>query len=210
MILEGLNILQIIFIVAVPLVVLAIVLFFIIIPISIKRKKTHFKNYCYKSIYKIAFDEDYYLINNFMFRVDSSKVATIDHILFGNKYIYVLIDEYYEGDLIGKENDKSLIVIDKHRKKFYTDNQYQIVKTLVNYLSSTTGIDNEMFIGVVVVNDNCKIGVESSSKQHYVIQRNKLKRLVKAIESRNVGNINAAQLESAVKAIDKLNRAKRK
>ena len=210
MIFAKLNILQIAFLIAVPVVVIALVVFFIVIPVSKKKHKTQFKKYCYKTVYKIAFDEDYYLINTFKFRVDSSKVATIDHILFGNKYIYILIDVYYDGDLIGKESDKSLILIDKHNKKYYTENQYQVTKTLVNYISMTTGIAEDMFIGIVVVNNGCKIGIESNNKQHYIIQRNKLKKLVKAIESRDVGNINAAQLESAVKAIDKLNRAKKK
>ena len=144
------------------------------------------------------------------FRVDSSKVAKIDHILFGNKYIYIINDAYYEGDLTGKETDKSLILINDKGKKFYTDNQYLISSSLVKTLSQSTGIGMDLMIGVTVVNNNCKISIETSNKQFYIIQKKRLKRLIKAIESRNVGNINAAQLEALVKAIDKLNRTKKK
>ena len=209
MILSSLSTLQIVFLILVPAAIILLSVFFIVIPINRRRQRDNFKEYCYKAIYRIAFNEDYYLINNFLFRVDSNKVARIDHILFGNKYIYVIIDTYYEGDLVGKEEDESLILINKKSQKFYTENQYKIVKSLVKALSRSTSIDESMFIGVVVVNNNCKLGIETNSKQLYMIQRNRLKKLVKAIESRNVGNINAAQLDAAVKAIDKLNRTKK-
>ena len=68
----------------------------------------------------------------------------------------------------------------------------------------------DLLIGITVVNKECKISIETNSKQFYIIQKNKLKRLIRAIESRNVGNINAPQLEALVKAIDKLNRKKKK
>ena len=121
-----------------------------------------------------------------------------------------MIDVFYEGDLMGKADDKSLIYVDKRSQKHYTDNQYVILKSLIKSLSRTTGMSDDLFIGVAVVNNSCKLGIETNSKQYYMIQRNKLKKLVKAIESRDVGKINAAQLEAAVKAFDKQNRAKRK
>ena len=209
MLLAKFTVLQILFLIIAPIAVISLLVIFVILPINKNHHKNNFKEYCYKAIYRIAFDEDYYLINNFLFRVDSSKVARIDHLLFGNKYIYLIIDTYYEGDLTGKEENKSLILINNKNEKYYTDNQYMIVKSLVKSLSSKTGISEDMFIGVVVVNNDCRLAIETESKQYYMIQRNKLKRLVRAIESRNVGNINAAQLESAVKAIDKLNRNKK-
>lgn len=210
MIFLDLKPLQIVFLILVPVAVITLVVCFIVVPVNKSHIKKNFKEYCHKAIYRIAFDEDYYLINEYMFRVDPSKVAKIDHILFGNKYIYVILDTYYDGDLIGKETDKSLILVDKRGKKYYTENQYLVSKSLIKALAVQTGIEEGMFIGIVVVNNSCKIGVETNSKQYYIIQRNKAKKLVKAIESRNVGNINAQQLEAAVKAIDKSNRKKKK
>ena len=209
MIFLSLNTLQIIFIILAPIVLAGLVVVFVVLPINHRRHKNNFREYCYKAIYKIAFDEDYYLINNFLFRVDQSTVARIDHILFGNKYIYVIIDVYYDGDLVGKYENESFILINKKNDRYYTDNQYNVCKSLVKSLSRTTGIEEGMFIGVAVVNNDCKLGIETESKQYYIIQRDKLKKLVKAIESRDVGKINAAQLDAAVKAIDKLNRKKK-
>ena len=210
MTLLDLTTLQIIFLIAAPIVIIALVVFFIVIPVNKNREKKHFREYCYKAIYKIAFDEDYYLINDMVFRIDPSRVGKIDHILFGNKYIYIINDAYYEGDLTGKENDESLIFINDKGKKSYTENQYKISKAIVKSLSDSTKIGMDLLIGITVVNKNCKISIETTNKQFYIIQKNKLKRLIRAIESRNVGNINAAQLEALVKSIDKLNRKKKK
>ena len=80
MVLAELNPLQIIFVIATPVVLIFIVLFFIVIPINKRHIKKNFVEYCYKAIYKIAFDEDYYLINNFSYRVDSSKIAFVINI----------------------------------------------------------------------------------------------------------------------------------
>ena len=131
MVLFSLNTLQILFLILAPIVVVGLVVVFIVLPLNNKRQKNNFNEYCYKAIYKIAFDEDYYLINNFLFRVDQTTVARIDHILFGNKYIYIIVDTYYEGDLVGKYQDKSLILINNKDQRYYTDNQYNISKSLV-------------------------------------------------------------------------------
>lgn len=208
MLLLHLTTLQILFLILAPVVVITLLVFFVVLPIKQYRIKNHFKDYCHKVIYKVAFDEDYYLINDFTFKVDF-KTITIDHLLFGNKYFYVIIDSYLPGDLIGKENDKSLILIDNHNQKFYTENQFQTCKTLIDYLGIKTGISKDLLIGVAIVNNDCKIGVESNSKQNFIIHRNKFKKLIKTIESRDVGKINQAQMDNFVKAIDELNRKKK-
>ena len=171
--------------------------------------KKNFKYFYYKRLYKIAMDRDYYLINDFLFKIDDSHVGRIDHILFADKYIYIMTDSYFNGDIIGKEDDKSVIVLGRDGKKYYDDNPLITNKKLINKLSLITGINPALIIGICIINDNCRYGIQTSSKSFYYIQSNKLKALIKAIESRQVGAINKEQLASAVKSIDKLNRRKR-
>ena len=110
---------------------------------------------------------------------------------------------------MGKYHDKSLIFISHRGKKCYTDNPFNQVKTLASKLSSSTGIDASLMIGIVLVNDDCKVAVQSDSKQFYIIQRKRLAALIKAIESRPVSEINQTQLAKAVQAIAKQNRRKK-
>ena len=205
----NLSIGQIAFLIIVPtiIVILVAVIFYVLYRRHFIKK--NYKLFYYKRIYKIAMNNDYYLINNFLFKIDDTHVGKIDHILFGDKYIYVLIDSYFNGDIIGKEDDKSVIVLGRDGKKYYDDNPLVVNKKLISKLSVITGINPSLLIGICIINDDCRYGIQTTGKSFYYIQSNKLKALVKAIESRPVGAINKEQLASAVKAIDKLNRRKK-
>lgn len=205
----SLSTLQIIWIAAVVLVVGAAVFLIIYIPKRNKKIKSDFKYFYYKYIYKIAMDNDYYLINDFLFKIDDSHVGRIDHILFADKYIYIITDSFYDGDIDGKANDKSVIFISKTGKKAYSDNPLLENKKLLTRLSLVTGINPALMVGVCLINNDCRCGVNPESNSYYIIQAKKFKALVKAIESREIGTINKDQLAQAVKAIDKLNRRNR-
>lgn len=205
----NLSVGQIAFLIIVPTVVIIAIAVLIYLLYRRHMMKKNFKYFYYKRLYKIAMDKDYYLINDFLFKIDDSHVGRIDHILFADKYIYIMTDSYFNGDIIGKEDDKSVIVLGRDGKKYYDDNPLITNKKLINKLSLITGINPALLIGICIINDNCRYGIQTSSKSFYYIQSNKLKALIKAIESRQVGAINKEQLASAVKSIDKLNRRKR-
>jgi len=208
-VLTSLTNIQLAFVIIVPIVVVlfaAIVLYF---PISASYRRRHFQIRYYKRVYKVALENDYYLINQFYFKIDNTKLAKVDHIIFGDKYIYVIICKYYEGDLVGKSSDKSLIFISHKGKKCYTDNPLNEIKFLSSKLSSSTSVDASLMIGIVLINDDCKVAVQSESKQFYIIQRKRFASLINAIESRPVETINETQLEKAVQAIAKLNKRKK-
>ena len=209
MIYSGLNAGQLAFIIIVPVVVLLIIFLAIYFPLRNKKMKTDYKYFYYKRLYKLAMDKDYYLINNFLFKIDDAHVGRIDHILFGDKYIYIINDIYYDGDIEGKENDQSIILINRNGKKNYEDNPILNNRKIANKLSLITGINPSLIIGICLINDNCRCSVQNSSKSFYIIQSSNFSKLIKAIESRDIGVINKEQLASAVKAINKLNRRKR-
>ena len=200
---------QLAFVIIVPIVLLIFLFICVYIPASGAYRRKHFQVHFYKQVYRVALNNDYYLINQFVFKVDPSKNATVDHILFGSKYIYVIVSKYYQGDLVGKYLDKSLIFISHKGKKCYTDNPFNEVKLLTSKLSSSTSIDASLMIGIVLINDDCKVAVQSESKQFYIIQRKRLPSLIKAIESRPVSTINETQLGKAVQSIAKLNKRKK-
>ena len=114
-----------------------------------------------------------------------------------------------DGDIDGKENDPSIIFINRTGKKVYTDNIIINNARLIRKLSVITGIGQSLMIGINIVNNNCRCGVKTTAKNAYIIQANKFKNLVKAIESRQIGDINKEQLDAAVKAVNKLNRRKK-
>lgn len=188
-------------------VVLAIIIFLLVfIPLVKLSHKRRYKNYYYKLIYKIALYNDYYLINNFSYRLDSNNITTIDHLIFGKKFIYVIMDKYFDGDLTGNASDPSLIMISKNGNRTYVDNPYAAFNKLLSTFSTATGVGTDLMVGVTIVNNNCRINISSSSKQFFLVQRKNFKKLVKIIEARDIEDINDEKLQKAVLTINNLNR----
>lgn len=201
---------QLIYIIAVAFIVALIIFLLLFIPLRRRSIKKKYVEHYYKEIYKIALNNDYYLINNFAFKVDDSSLLKINHILFGEKYVYLINDYHFDGDIAGKAFDKSLICFSKRGKKYYIDNPIVRSKYLLDRLTIMTGLDPTIMIGISLVNDDCSSDIISQSKQYYLVQRNKLASLVKAIESRNIGKLNEKSLEKLVHSINKMNRKKKK
>lgn len=183
-----------------------LLLIFVVRPLAKIIHKRNYKGYYYRKIYNYTLNRDFYLINNFVFRLDSKHNTCIDHILFGDKFVYVIMDKYYEGDLMGNSYDPDLILIAKNGSKNYVDNPYVAFNKLLSRLSTATGISTDLMIGITVINNDCRMNIESSSKQFFMIQRKRFSKLVDTIEARDVGRINAEELQKAVLTVDNLNR----
>ncbi|MCD8194789.1 MAG: NERD domain-containing protein [Coprobacillus sp.] len=195
---------QILYVVFGSIAVLAIIFLCVFFPVRRVVLRNHYHYFDYRIIHKIAVVYDYYLINNFSFIASTGEKKNIDHILFANKYIYLINDECYKGDIEGTPKDLSLVEYTKDGRH-YIDNPYMSINSTMKEASKMTGLDESLLIGVVIVNDECKVGVTSDSKTIYLIQRRKFKKLIKAIESRDVGLLNPDELASAVKTLDNIN-----
>lgn len=201
---------QLIYVISVSIVAILIIFLLLFIPLRRRSIKKRYVEHYYKEIYKIALNNDYYLINTFLFKVDDSSLLKINHILFGEKYVYLINDYHFDGDIAGKAFDKSLICFSKKGKKHYVDNPIVRSKYLLDRLCIMTGLDQSIMIGISLVNDDCNSDIASNSKQYYLVSRNKLASLIKAIESRNIAKLNEKQLDKLVHSINKMNRKKRK
>ena len=200
-----LNTYQTIFLIIVPVVVILVIFFVSFYFIRKALYKKNFRYNYYKKIYKYVLYNDFYLINDFSFEIDDNVIAKIDHIVFGNKYIFVINDYYYDGDISGKQNDPSFIFVSRKGKKCYTDNPMLLNMSIVKKLAGKLGVSPSLMIGIVVINNNSHIQVKIDSKDSYLIQIKNLPSLIRAIESRNISSINEKQLAHAVKVLDKIN-----
>ena len=200
--------LKIIFIVACSVVGVALVTVLTILFYKKVYYPKKFEDAHYRDIVKIVNNEDYRLINKFIFKVEEKKYAKIDHIIFGEKFFYLIFSRYYKGNIKGNADDKSFVFVDKRGKKYYTDNQYDYMKFIINKLCIQTGLDKSLLIGIVLTNNDCKCYVESNSDHLYIVPRKELAKAIKAIESRDIGKLNDEQLQSAVIMLSKMSRKK--
>ncbi|MFA6755236.1 MAG: nuclease-related domain-containing protein [Bacilli bacterium] len=193
--------------ICVAVVLCLLVLFLILFPIFYKKYEfRNFKKVFYKRINKIVLNHDYLLINDLVLKDHNGKICTIDHIVFAEKYIYVIKDRYYRGAISGQKDDNVWFFYGKKGVKEEFENPMKLNDKRIDKLSSITHFDRSMFISVVLINKNCIVKNLSSlnSKDSLIIPTSKLKKLIKNIESRDVAPIDQKGLEKAVLEIANL------
>ncbi len=169
-------------------------------------KKRFHVRYFYPHVYKTALYHDYYLINTFQIALNSQIDLKIDHLLFGNKYIYIINDYIYEGVLTGNKQDSRWIVKDATGEESYIINPLQTNEEIKKKLSLKTAIDEATFVCITLVNNKTDINnLEVNSEDNYIIDIRDFMKLVVAIESRPVSELNQEQLKKRVLEFDKLN-----
>ena len=133
--------------------------------------------------------------------MDDQHNALINHVLCGNKYIYLINSYYFNGDITGTISDRALIYVPKKGQKKYINNPLLSMKKLLERLSMVTNLDPDLFIGIVLVNDGVGIDINGESNTYFLTNRNKLNSLIKELEARPISMIDQKQLESAVNAL---------
>lgn len=197
------------------LIVLAAVLVLVLVVLSyapLRRVyiRRHLVKIYYKTVHKVALYGDYFLINQLILKIDETNQLEINHLLLADKYIYVINDAFYPGKLTGKMEDESLLFafgFGRRRKApKVVDNPLKRNRTRIEKLALITGLDLDLFISIVLVNDDGDFSeIASINKMDYIIQRKDFLKLVNAIEKRPVVEINAIQLAAAVADINRLN-----
>ena len=159
----------------------------------------------YRRVYRIALDNDFYLINRFSNHTAESEEFHIDHILIGNKFFYCIRDRYYDGALAAKEDNASWIFFQRSSGK-YIPNPLEKNKLRVQRLSLMSGIEEKLFIGIVLINDDCFLTpYETTSEDNFLISLKQLPKLIEQLESRDVDPLDERAIAVAARDFSELN-----
>lgn len=203
------KLLFIIFIALIALLFITIMFVLLYRPIKKSILKKKYVEIYGKKIYLIARDFDYFLINNFDYKLSDGTKFHIDHLLFGEKYIYVINDMYIDGGINAKENDNAWIVFTKQKKqikKRFVSNPLKDNKAIADSFVKLTRLENDYIKSIVLVNDDCSIEeFVQTSNNNYLSTVKKIYKLIQGIEKDNVPSLNQKQLGYAVNDIAKLN-----
>ena len=159
----------------------------------------------YKRVYQVALDNDFYLINSFSNRTAEAEEFHIDHILIGNKFIYCIRDRYYDGAVAAKEENPSWIFFrgDKGR---YIQNPLQKNKLCVQRLSLMSGIEEKLFISIVLINNDCYLTpYQTTSTDNYLSSLKEFPKLIEQLESRDVDPLDERAIAVAARDFAELN-----
>jgi hypothetical protein len=96
------------------LTVILVSLFFLLLPWFKQQYAMRNLNKIFNEIiHRFVEEKDYYLIPSVKVKLPGNRDVIIDHLVFGNKFIYAIKDLYFQGGLLGKGSDKEWSYYDK-------------------------------------------------------------------------------------------------
>ena len=159
----------------------------------------------YHKVKRVVYDNDYLLINDFMNKISSKESFTIDHLMAGDKFFYVIRDRYYPGAIAAKEDDPKWIYY-KGKKKGPINNPLLLNKVRMERLALLANMDPKYFISIVLVNDDCLMTpMENTHPDSFLVSLSRFPALIKALESSDVAPLNKETVNAAMKDFARLN-----
>ena len=184
-------------------------LFMLLLPrLKDQYASSHLNEMFNKIIYKVIHLHDYYLIPNVKIKLPGNEPVTIDHLVFGDKFIYAIKDLYFKGGLLGNAKDKEWQYFPfKHKRheSQYIPNPFLINQKRIEKLSMVTGLDQRLFISIILVNNKAIIDhIPFSNDHEYIVTIRRFKKLLKAIEARDVPPFKTDVLAKAVLDVNQI------
>lgn len=108
----------------------------------------------YRKVNQVVLDHDFYLINDFKGKTAGAETFHIDHVIIGNKYVYVVRDRFYDGTLLSNPDDQSWLYCSGSKSR-YIQNPLIYNRLRAERLRLLGPIDSHIILPVVLVNDDC-------------------------------------------------------
>lgn len=158
----------------------------------------NYKRFDYDVIARLVKNNDYYLINSFAFETGSTPLV-IDHLIGGDKYLYVVIDYYIPGTLEVDPRLKYAMVYRKGNEKLEMLSPYEMVRAAIERLSTLSGIPSEYIVGIALINDDAVVlGNAHPSADLYLSTPHQIGKIIRSYEKRDVKPFVSSQLWQAI------------
>ncbi len=186
------------FIVVASLLGILFFLWFFYKPIKRKIYSKRPNRLFYKKIRQIVLDHDYYLINEMGIKEGDYEVK-IDHLIGGDKFLYLIFDLYCEGGISLNPDDKKWIVYDKNGKH-YIDSPLDAAESILAKLSARSGIEAGYMVAIVVVNDDCFLSpYHNRGNSPLLVPLSRLAETIAKSESADVADLRSEELYNTIR-----------
>lgn len=171
----------------------------------------HPKEYFYRKINSIVRDGDYYLVNDIHLSLGGGQSAIIDHLVGGDKFLYLINDCYCEGALSAAPADSRWIYYRKDGKKEEIASPLLTMRNAMVRLTMQTGINSSFLVGIVLVNDDCFInGFQNGKGDILLVPRKRLAKVIESYEGRVLAPFTPENLRQVIHDIYELNSSGKK
>jgi hypothetical protein len=195
----GENFRMTVFIVAAVFAGVLLLLLFFYSPLKAFLFRHNVSRVYYHKVMKIARYNDYYLINDLSIKVGGNNFTHIDHILAGNKFIYVITDCYFDGAIGARREDQSWVYYLRGGKKEFIPNPLLVNRTVMERLSIFSRINSSYFVGIVLVNDDAFVTpFDNVEGEPIFTPLSRLNKVVASYEKRDVEPFSDIELHQVV------------
>lgn len=196
-----------ILLICIILLILLSVVFFFVDDIRNYFEKRYTRRKVYNVLKYFADENDQLLLNNVLLYLpgDKDRPTSFDHLVFADKYVYVIHDYYAYGGLYGNVNDRTLFVRDYHDKVKKVENPVVVNESRVRRLEDLLNVPPEsmMFVSVVVYNNSLIVpkGIAKKEQTSWFLPLKDLEKTLKKAELDDVEKIGHEKTESLAKTI---------
>lgn len=174
---------------------------------SAKKDKKKFMKDVYRVLKYHAEEQDDLLLNEVTLYLskENQKPTIFDHILFADKYIYVITDFAYQGGIYGNVEDGYLFIQGYDKKKVKVRNPIieseENVKKLEEFLSIRHS--DKILVSVVVYSQNLMVPSQIAKKNQtsWFLSLHELEKTLEIAEQDDVEAISHDKTDKIVKAI---------
>ena len=151
---------------------------------------------------KFAIDHDFPLLSDVVIQVREDKYVKIDHIMIGNKYIYVICCKCYYGYLNAKAIDEKWVLY-KREKLVHIDNPLKNNEKRIKILANLLDNSIEDFVNIVYLSKPVVASkIEGSNKKEFVIHEDDFEKFIEVYEKEC--NLNEFSIKSINEAARKI------
>ena len=170
---------------------------FIAFLVSLRRMNSEtFNKLCTSKIIRIAKRRGLLLIPEAHLSNFEREMLPVNHVLFGEKYIYLISDFLLKGFVSGEEKDNSWIYFNNITKTtHYLDNLNAISDKNIRDFSGILQISPELIVSICVVPNECdfKIKGDKSDKKN-IVHYSSLRRMIRRLENKKIDALDKQQI----------------
>ena len=193
------------------IILLIVLVFFVTAFISffvqIRRMNAEtFRRLCSKKVQRISKRHNFYYLNDVDLTNYESEKLTVNHVIFGRKFIYLISDFLLKGFISGEEKDNSWIYFDNVKKTtHYLRNLHAISDKNIRDFAEILQVSPEPIVSICLVPNICDFKVKSeNSDKKLIVHSSSLSRIIRKYERRRIGELDIEQV------IDEFNTIKAK
>ncbi len=151
---------------------------------------------------KFAIDHDFPLLSDVVIQVRENKYVKLDHIMIGNKYIYVIACKCYYGYLNAKAIDEKWVLY-KREKLVHIENPLKNNEKRIKILASLLDNSTEDFVNIIYLSKPVVASkIEGSPKKEFVLFEDDFEKFIEVYEKEcDLNEFSVKSINEAAKKI---------